>query len=258
MKQRSEAVIKKWNLPDWRDASLYPVPLLEKNDSDLFQWKWEFLRRCDEYQQDWIRFRQLKHPFQLALLKDPSSDGFDLPKYPKEYRERHGDVWYVLERYKLARLLNPAIASPKFLCFYPIPDDGVLVWFDLQRSLKEEIRHARKLLDWHQRGVRRNKLRRKRLPPKKEWPTYLRVLDAYHTGETFATIGYDILKVNPKNHGPERAGNNAESKLRTASAMWKNIPIPLSLPPMGFELIPEKYIDDLVPPGYRRKVLPRI
>ena len=168
MKKRSNAVIKRWNLLDWREPKLYPEPPLRKNDSDLLQWKWEFLRRCDEYQQDWIRFRQLQHPFQLALLKNPSSEQYDLPKYPKEYRERHGDVWYVLEKYKLARLLNPAIVSPKFLRFYPIPDNGMLVWVDLERSLKEEIRHARKLLSWHQRGARRNKLQRNRLAPKKE------------------------------------------------------------------------------------------
>ena len=232
MKRRSIATAKRWNVPDWRKPDDYPTPLPESDDSDVLQWKWEFLRRDEEYRQDWLRFRALDHPFQLAFNDDPIDDCFDIPKYPKDFPDRHRDVWYVLEKYKLARLLNPSISHSCNLRFYPIPDEGVLIWFDLQGNLKDEMRNARELLEIHQRA-RRNKLRRNRLPDKRQWPEYLRVLDAYSVGASYAKIGYEVLGVNEKVHGPEVSGSNAESKLRTASTLWQKIPIKLSLPPLG-------------------------
>ena len=124
MKKRSIAFAKRWNIPDWKKPELYPTPLPESNKSHVLQWKWEFLRRNEEYRQDWLRFRGLDHPFQLALIDDPTEEGFELPKYPEDFPDRHRDVWYVLEKYKLARLLNPRISHPCILRF-----GLLLVWW---------------------------------------------------------------------------------------------------------------------------------
>lgn len=114
----SQTPREKWNVPDWRNEGDYLVPLPENDDEDINQWRWEFLRRDKEYRQDWEKFLELDHPFKLALREEPEEPHFDLPKYPEEYPDRHGHIFYILSKYKLARLLNPAIpqsAIPAFL-----------------------------------------------------------------------------------------------------------------------------------------------
>ena len=37
-----------WGVPDWRDASAYEI------DRSPRQWRWEFLRRRQDYREDWL------------------------------------------------------------------------------------------------------------------------------------------------------------------------------------------------------------
>jgi len=47
----SSPIISDWGVPDWRDASAYPDETLP-----LVLWQWEFLRRREDYRQDWLKY----------------------------------------------------------------------------------------------------------------------------------------------------------------------------------------------------------
>jgi hypothetical protein len=107
----------RWNVPDWRDENGYPKP----EELSLAQWGWEFLRRDAEYRKDWENERENNHPFHLALEGDPEDFGFDIPYYPENHEDRWGDIWRILRKYGLARLLDPSVAAPQHLRFYFVP-----------------------------------------------------------------------------------------------------------------------------------------
>lgn len=133
------------------------------------QWRWEFLRRDAEYRKEWENERENNHPFHLAVEGDPDDFGFDIPYYPEEHEDRWGDIWRILRKYGLARLLDPSVANPKHLRFYfvpfrPEPQDipelkGVKIqtipwklqfpylgWFDIWRPIEPQIEYYRQLL----------------------------------------------------------------------------------------------------------------
>ena len=240
MKKRSKAAIRKWNLPDWRDANLYPVPLPEKDDSDLSQWRWEFLRRDEEYREDWEHFRGLKHPFKLALEDDPVGPGRNEAIYPIEYEDRHGHIYYCLWKYKLARLLNPKIAKPSHLEFYPVPSEGLLLWFDLALPLARQIKRAREILDKYSGEIDKRDTR----PAKYGWPLLLRVLDAFEEGTSLSKIGKELLKFPDKND----ATGNAAKRLDMAERFWKKLPIHRELYEFDGRLLRPEDLEPLVPP----------
>src|SRR3954469_18574636 len=43
-------------LPDWKNTASYPDPGLRGGTTAYWTWRWEFLRRNPEYQEDWNRF----------------------------------------------------------------------------------------------------------------------------------------------------------------------------------------------------------
>lgn len=241
MKKRSKTSAERWNVPDWRKLELYPTPLPESDESDLLHWKWQFLRRNEEYRDDWHRFLALDHPFQLALNKDPRDDRFDSPRYPPKHPSRHADVWEVLKKYKLARLLNPSIDKPRRLRFYPAPGEGISVCFDLQRPLRDQMKRTEARLK-----ARLKTLTRDRLPWKTNWAKYLRVLDACGEGVDHDIIGYEILGVNERKR-PEIARSNTESALKSATTMWQRIRVK-SWPRGGRTPAAEIDFDDCFPP----------
>ena len=244
MKKRSKAATWQWNVPDWRDASLYPVPLPEGDDSDLGQWRWEFLRRDEEYRQDWLRFRALKHPFELALEVDPIGPGRNEAIYPIEYEERHGHIYYCLWKYKLARLLNPAHPRPNCLEFYPVPSDGVLVWFDLAMPLATQIRRADNIL----KKYAGRSIKRATLPEKRKWPLFLRVIDAFEEGVSNPDIGYRLLDLDKHRHDRNQATTNAKSHREIGRRFWKKLPIHRELPEYEGKLLGAEDLEPLFPP----------
>ncbi len=63
---------RKWGIPDWRDAGAYPNA---ENMGDR-AWRWEFLRRREDYREDWKR-KGDPSKYGLAVMVDPrSKDGF--------------------------------------------------------------------------------------------------------------------------------------------------------------------------------------
>jgi len=194
------------NFPDWRNEDGYPKP----DDLSLTQWRWEFLRRDEEYRQEWETQLESNHPFRLALKGDHDI-GFDIPYYPEEYEERWEDIWRILRKYGLARLLDPSVCHPTDLRFYFVPfrpdlrdipelkkgeiqtiplnlKYPYLAWFDLWRPIDPQIEHYRKLLIREQRiawGLFRNKktlkqvLQDRKQGIKPELPTWVKAeLDA--------------------------------------------------------------------------------
>jgi hypothetical protein len=247
MAKRSKTSVHDWNIPDWKKPELYPVPL-HKDDSDNAMWRWEFLRRDETYRQDWLRFRALKHPFELALEDDPSDIGYDVPMYPDEYEERHGHIFYALWKHKIGRLLNPAHRYPIHLKFYPIPTDGVLVWFDLTMSVPEQLQHAENFLNKYQEQARGVRVRGT-LPDKNKWPKFLRALDAHAEGASLAEVGKYLWDM-PTDDADKRnqAITNANSRLQKARTFWRKIPIPREVPEYDGKLLRGEDLMDLFPP----------
>ena len=42
--------IDDWGVPDWRKVNAYPEP----DELSKKWWRWEFLRRLQEYREDWL------------------------------------------------------------------------------------------------------------------------------------------------------------------------------------------------------------
>lgn len=238
----------KWSHPDWRYPESYPKPLPDDDHSDYSLWRWEFLRRDDTYREDWSQFRQLKHPFELALDEDPSDPGYDIPMYPDEYENRHGHVYYALWKHKMGRLLNPNHANPQHLKFYPIPSDGVLVWFDLAMPLREQLQHAKHVLEKY-RGCQNGLPVRGTLPDKIKWPLFLRILDAYEDGVTLAEIAASLLGLSKQDpYSRQQAISNVKSHIAIGRQFWKKIPIRREVPEIDGKLLRGEDLMDLFPP----------
>jgi hypothetical protein len=125
---------KKWGIPDWRNANAYPTSLTDA------LWRWEFLRRKDDYRNDWqkwfpitagyyknIRTSEemrsamiLPSDLQIRIPKgkipwhqvNDGNCGLD-SKNPKFEAMMEGS----LEKYALRGLINPAIPRPVDLAF---------------------------------------------------------------------------------------------------------------------------------------------
>ena len=210
-------------------------------------WRWEFLRRDETYREDWQSFRTLKHPFELALEEDPTDPGFDIPMYPDEYENRHGHIYYALYKHKMGRLLNPNHANPQHLKFYPIPSDGVLVWFDLAMPLRQQLQHAQNVLKKYKE--RQIGPMRGTLPDKMKWPLFLRILDAQEDGVTLAEIGASLLDLSKKDtYSHNQAISNAKSHIAIGRQFWKKIPILREIPEIDGKLLRGEDLMDLFPP----------
>ena len=166
----SQGIEPQQYVPNWRDETCYPKP----DELSANYWRWEFLRRDDGYRREWKRYRSSKHSFRLAIEGD-QAEGFDIPYYPEGHQDCWGDIWRLLRKYGLARLLDPAIARPHYLPFYFIPfapdplDDPqlqnikikeehipwklrfpYLAWFDIWKPIKPQLDFYTELLNREQ------------------------------------------------------------------------------------------------------------
>lgn len=185
-----------WGVPDWRDGDAYEAEL------SMAQWRWEFLRRREDYRVDWAlhfepsfrrnaeAFRGLPVPSGVASWDDHFSAIAEMPGC----REKYGTAY----------LLDPSLKAPNPGLFVVQAPYGVryaseetfdkneaggqkLMAFDLRRPLPEQLRKAKDYLERLQAELH-GKPDGKRAHIGK-WPTYLRVLDARDAGETFEAIG---------------------------------------------------------------------
>jgi hypothetical protein len=202
-------------LPDWTDATVYPV--LGKTPIKL--WGWEFLRRNPAYQQDWET--------ELAPLIAARGKAFDRTKSGEYKFARWLTYWnspagnpfvHVGFKYGLARAEDPAFANPRiapssagggfFLTCPPglseyiaqvsIKRNEIYVKFDLDVDLFSQMEAAKFALKKEAFGIKFKTWRRR----EEDWLDYLRVLDAEAVEADRGKIG-DVLYPNLRNDYPD-------------------------------------------------------
>jgi hypothetical protein len=193
-KQR-DALKNIWNVPDWRDGAAYPDNLTDH------QWRWQFLRRRDDYRDDWHdisdgdqtrRFvlvannQTLREKYGIAMMAHPGE-----PEIPPHY--------FLPDKIRRIELGWPSTA-----------DAVILVPFDLDRPLGLQLERARERLTESQ-DTRSLKTSREH---RKKWPLYLRVLDAREAEATFDEIGRTLL-------APDGHDDRAIEKQTQAAALAK-------------------------------------
>lgn len=208
----TDAKKHEWGIPDWRDESAYPGP----DDLSMDEWRWQFLRRREDYRQDWLKHADSTYRYYLARSRDSNDQiyyGKEIctPNHPQFMAEYRGP-----RKYGLIGLPNPAIEKPWFASITPHGHEGSYVegrgpgWlgsgelteidlpegfaaytFDLRKPIPPQIKKAKNDLRDLQKH-RRGKIEQRRRHQKK-WPLYLRLLDAREIGEAWETIAYALL-----------------------------------------------------------------
>ena len=231
MKKRTRAPNNEWNVLHWEDEDSYRALLQEDNDSDLLQWRWEFLRRDKQYRDDWRRIAVVDPDGKLALRGDPAQCDFT-KAIPLLIREQLEDFNHFKRLYKLPRLLDPRVRNPSVLPFSGLyAEYGVVVVVDLELSIKRQLKLAELELRRYHKQLEK-KLRRATYPEKAKWPQFLRMIDALDTGQVDELeIGYKICGFTGRGYTVEKVISNVRSQLRTARSFWKKLPIPALLPP---------------------------
>lgn len=231
MKTKTRARYNEWNVPDWRDEKQYLKPRPEKDDSDLLQWRWEFLRRDKQYREDWRRIAVLDPEGKLALRGDPSQCDFT-KRLPLLVLEQLEDFNHFRRLYKLPRLLDPKVRNPSVLPFSGLyAECGAVVVVDLELSIDRQLTLAELELRRYHKQLQ-GKFRRATYPEKVRWPQYLRMIDALDAWQVDELeIGYKICEFTGRGYTVEKVISNVRSQLRTARSFWKKLPIPAILPP---------------------------
>jgi hypothetical protein len=216
-----------WGVPDWRDAKAYPDPVT----TSVEQWRWEFLRRRQDYREDW----KLHH-------LDGSEDG-EPPLLPLPDGRYH--ISASIDKYGTKCLLDPASSAPDiyFLgdgLFALVKDAGGvtlnnakriieeydecrLVVFDISKPIEGQLDGVRQeLLEAQQEAVDR-KIQKGR-KHHKLWPLYLRILDARNAKTKLKVIGQELMKCDPDNTN-EDAKEWAHKRLKRAQKVAFNFPI---------------------------------
>lgn len=166
MKQRlAVATKKKYDVLDWTQPALYPEPM----QISLAEWRWEFMRRDDDYRKEWENYRSRGGRFKIALEGNHSDPDAYFPYYPEGQQDLWDDIWRILRKYGLTRLPDPSVCSPAelrfhFVPFAPDPEDNpqlrdvevnsiplklkfpYLGWFDLWKPIEPQLEHYRDLL----------------------------------------------------------------------------------------------------------------
>lgn len=173
---RAKTPQRKWGVPDWLNANAYP----SCKTASALQWLWEFRRRVAEYRADWERhFRAVtgaapwcempgcQERWRMKFLIDPAVTDMltyalafdvpalqvvsDLPGDPSTYR---GDGNHLNEHRR----------------FYA---------FDVSKPIKPQIADATVFLEAQREAAGFTDVRFR-----KEWPLYLRAVDAHDAGAT--------------------------------------------------------------------------
>lgn len=198
--QKKEGKAHTFSIPDWRDAEAYPKDPLSnihpefaeyiesrKNcpfDEDILRrclWRWEFLRRMEEYREDWLKYKNqsLKEVEKYGLMFGGFPDPSEARPFPLFFDEMFG-----------------AVSTHGFIS---------KICIDLARPIKPQIQWIEKKALWAQKntlpellklpksGINTDALRYNLKPGEKEWPLLLRVLDARESQATYQTIGNHLF-----------------------------------------------------------------
>jgi Family of unknown function (DUF6499) len=192
-------------VPDWRDASAYPTT----DEFSLDEWHWEFLRRNHDYRRDYFRprdsfgedgrYRYFKLKYKIVELADPRRSVRDMlnpepsnepedgnalptlfaPDFAVRFMDQNISTCYST-KLEIQRLLEDAEIHHLFLRI------------NLRRPLDPQFRILKQLAktaqrwDWNQGRLN---IRR---PHRRNWPLYLRALDARDAGASYMTIAREL------------------------------------------------------------------
>lgn len=225
-------------LPDWQDSDAYPAP----DDLTVNQWRWEFTRRRQDYQDDWEVYappshRQAAEIHSQAGLPVPEgySTWFEVPFESAEMPESE-------EKYGMCQLHDPAkpeihagyfstsrtpslVTQTEHLSQAQLHEEHLAHYsFDLRKPIKPQIENARKHLEETQIDLV-GKPDSRRLH-KAKLPLYLRVLDARRSGATFEEIGTVVLEDQPGSWdwGPSEFAARAKQIFDAAESLMFNWP----------------------------------
>lgn len=118
-----------WNIPDWRKQSNYSCH--HKGARRL--WRWEFLRRREDYRNDWEAYAQTTCD-QLTGRKGKKAHA-DLLRSDLDLRVAMPGSQ---EKYRLAVLLHPGNPSPQFSDGDFLVNDGLPVDFKFGQAPPQE------------------------------------------------------------------------------------------------------------------------
>jgi hypothetical protein len=162
--------IPSW-LPNWRDTAEYPQPH-SPEWSWSNRWAWEFLRRNQEYGDNWTRASNDQERNEIAVkygLVSAKPPGSKNP--PLFVRDLPGP---------------PYVICPKELDYYEekisVDQNTVYIAIVLDETLSTQFRRAKHLIN------NLTRLSRKRQRRPEQWLKYLRLLDADTSGATKAEI----------------------------------------------------------------------
>ena len=224
-----------WGLPDWRDAAAYPTPTPPWN---WFRWRWEFYRRRDDLRQAFDE--RAAESYQRAIEFE-GSQGVPPDRVIRPDQAGFSAQAYTTDEFGYWAIFNPRISEqPHYALSSVEPRPGsiriyggwkedevgdwadprkigirktseVLIAFDLDRPISEQIESAKHELAKRQRRQHGKVLQRR--SHKEKWLGYLRTLDAREAGASWA----EIAALHPKTAQPEQTARDiweAASALR--------------------------------------------
>ena len=216
-----------WGVPDWHDEEAYPNP----DDLTLTEWRWEFLRRTNDYREDFLlhveeelkRHRSVtgeEHPvaanspdfcprmlgserkYGVYYLRNPAASGPGLGQFARTY----GRVFTDVTRGVLPKLLEE--------------DQRIVITFDLTKPIQPQLDTAKEIFERHQRGE--SVIIRPRRRHRVKWSLYLRVIDARDAGATWEEIGEIILLPDPDETPQGDYDSQVKENLaQSAHAIWR-------------------------------------
>ena len=196
--------------PNWRDSTAYSERLTD------WQWRWEFLRRDEEYQADFARL----HPADFARQVDAYRD-IALPDGVESW-EQHFKLFASMpgtdaepgcrEKYGVEHLWDPAQPKPSrglFVqeCPYVVrfasehrfreldSSGATLMAFDLRRPLRQQLKRAEQNLKLIQVELYGHP--REHRQHRAKWARYLRIFDAKAAGAAAREIATK-LRLKPR------------------------------------------------------------
>jgi hypothetical protein len=192
-------------LPDWRDASAYPGPA-----TLLYDWAWEFLRRNPEYQRRWCEWNapraegERRRRIRLSVFKQEF--GVLLPREPQstEAPTFEWDIG-VVERPPRSRLPD----DQEFFARISLQPGQAAVVFDLRLQLNKQLAGAEEWLKGHaklRKGLGELEEFPLETPRVREFPGYLRLLDADAAGVTNKKVMASVIYPELEKHVLARAG----------------------------------------------------
>lgn len=200
-----EMTAPRWGVPDWRDESKYP-----DQDTPIYEWHWQFLRRRPDYREYWLKHAKAHFEnccsFAVHVRRNGDPD-YMMPEWYRGWVVEGG----VLGGY--TSTLDPAFPHYRGgVGVFPGRLGGRSVWraewqahseadraglvsieFDLNEPLRPQLDCAEKRLEADQlERIGANPLPGRRHTGK--WATYLRVIDARDDRQSWSVIGRHILK----------------------------------------------------------------